>query len=310
MRRITMLKHVLGALIVAVASVGLLPVKAMAAEPATTVASIADVIRAGNLRGPNLRSSSALLIDESDGVVLYEQNSDELRPIASITKLMTAIVTLDAGLPMDERLRITNEDRDRLRGSKSRLPIGAVLTRRDLLTAALAASDNRAAAALGRTYPGGQEAMLRAMNDKARKLGMVSTRFADASGLNSKNVSTARDLAIMVDAANQYATIKAKSTLAAFKVMNYAKGKARPIEFKNTNRLVRGNSWDIDLSKTGYTSDAGNCLVMRATIGSRPVTIVLLNSWGKMSRYGDSQRLRDWLMKVERRAVKQMASAA
>ncbi|MEW5755614.1 MAG: D-alanyl-D-alanine endopeptidase [Pseudomonadota bacterium] len=305
-----MINPLVGALLAAAISVSLLPVKAVAAEAALTPVSIASLIRDSNVRAPNLRSSSALLIDESEGVVLYEQNSDEQRPIASITKVMTAMVTLDAGLPMDERIRITNEDRDRLRGSKSRLPIGAVFTRRDLLAAALAASDNRAAAALGRTYPGGLEAMLRAMNEKARALGMNATRFSDTSGLSSKNVSTARDLAIMVDAANGYKTIKSLSTLAAFKVTNFAKGKARVIEFKNTNRLVRANSWDIHLSKTGYTSDAGNCLVMRTKIGSRPVTIVLLNSWGKMSRYGDSQRLRDWLMKAERRAQKQVASAA
>ncbi|OGT20469.1 MAG: hypothetical protein A2V90_09645 [Gammaproteobacteria bacterium RBG_16_57_12] len=270
--------------------------------------SLADIVRQGNLRAPNLKSSSALVIDEGEGVTLYQQNIDEQRPIASVTKLMTAMVTLDAGLPLDERIRITREDRDRLRGSASRLAFGTVLTRHDVLRSALAASDNRAAAALARTYPGGANAMLHAMNDKARQLGMKSTRYMDASGLDSGNVSTARDLALLVSAAGKHPLIKSMTTSGKFSITNQSTG--RPITLTNSNRLVRSSAWDIRLSKTGYTSDAGNCLVMKTVIGSRPVTIVLLNSWGKLSKYGDSQRIREWLIKVERKARKYSRASA
>ncbi len=274
---------------------------AAGADEAVTI-SAADIVRYGNTRAPNLRSSSVLVLDQREGVVLYGLNEDEQRPIASVTKLMTAMVTLDARLPMDELITISKDDLDRRRGSSSRLPVGAVLTRHDTLLAALAASDNRAASALARNYPGGRAALLRAMNAKARHLGMKHTRYADPAGLDSGSVSTAQDLAIMTAAAAKYPMIKKLSTTGEFSIKDRRR-RGRDIDFVNTNRLVRSSTWDINLSKTGYISEAGNCLVMQAVIGERPVIIVLLNSWGKLSKYGDSNRIRDWLIKSERRAL-------
>jgi D-alanyl-D-alanine endopeptidase (penicillin-binding protein 7) len=268
--------------------------------------SAADIVRV-KARAPRLHSSVALVMDKREGVVLYGHNVEEQHPIASVTKLMTAMVILDRRLPMNEIITIAPEDRDRLRGSASRLPIGAKLSRHDVLFAALAASDNRAAAALARTYPEGRQIMLNIMNEKARTLGMTDTHFADPAGLNSKSVSTAHDLAILVGAASRYPLIEEFTTTGEFSVTDHRRHH-RPIEFVNTNRLVRSSAWDINLSKTGYTDDAGNCLVMETVIGERPVIIVLLNSWGKLSKYGDSRRIRDWLLRSERRAL-QLADA-
>jgi len=263
--------------------------------------SATDILRV-KTKAPFLRSSSALLVDEQAGVTLLGRNVDEQHPIASLTKLMTAMVTLDKKLPLDETITISPADRDRLRGSASRLRIGVKLSRRDTLLAALAASDNRAADALARTYPGGRAAMLRAMNDKARRLGMHDTHFADPAGLDNDSMSTASDVAEMVAAAAKYRLIHQFTTTGEFSVTDRRNG--RHIDFINTNRLVRRSSWDINLSKTGYTDDAGNCLVMQAVIAARPVIIVLLNSWGKLSKYGDSVRIRNWLLKNERRALR------
>lgn len=263
--------------------------------------SAEDIVRL-NPRAPRLRSSAALVMDQREGVVLYGHHVDEQLPIASVTKLMTAMVTLDRKLPMDEIITILPEDRDHLRGSASRLPVGAKLTRHDVLLAALAASDNRAAAALARTYPEGRQVMLRIMNEKARILGMSNTHFADPAGLSNDSVSTASDLATMVTAADGYRMIRDFTTTGHFTVADHRRHK-RPIQFVNTNRLVRSSAWDINLSKTGYTDDAGNCLVMETVIGERPVIIILLNSWGKLSKYADSRRIRDWLLRNERRAL-------
>jgi D-alanyl-D-alanine endopeptidase (penicillin-binding protein 7) len=248
-----------------------------------------------------LLSQVALVMDERDGVMLYGRAIDTPRPIASLTKLMTALVVLESELPLDAPIAITTDDRDRLKGSRSRLHIGAILTRDDLLRAALGASDNRAAAALARTAPGGAEAFVAAMNAKAQALGMTNTRFADASGLNPRNVSTARDLLKLLEAARAQPRVHAFTTTGELWVTDLATGRA--IEFFNTNRLVRHgqDDWGIALSKTGYTADAGNCLVMRVTVAGRPLSIVLLNSWGKASKYGDAQRIRDWLINTERR---------
>lgn len=262
--------------------------------PLVTAAYIANQ---GHPERVALRSGSALVVDESEGVVLLGHNIGQQRAIASLTKLMTAVVTLDSGLALDEPVTIAREDRDRLRGTRSRLDVGAVLTRYDLLHAALAASDNRAAAALGRSFPGGVDAMVTAMNAKALELGMTHTRFADTSGLRAENVSTAVDLVRLVKAAGQHPLITAMTTSSDFRVIDQRNN--TPIGFVNTNRLLRNGNWDIGLSKTGYTAAAGNCLVMRATISKRPVIIVLLNSWGKLSRYGDSERIRDWLINTE-----------
>lgn len=264
--------------------------------------SAAELAQHASARALALRSSSVLVLDQREAIPLYGLNERVQRPIASLTKVMTAIVTLDADLPMDELVTIVAADRDTLRGSRSRIPIGAVLSRRDLLLASLAASDNRAAAALARTYPGGRAAMLRAMNAKARRLGMTHTHYADPAGLDSGSVSTAQDLALMMLAAAKYPSVRELSTTGQFIVTDH-RGRGRTIELINTNRLVRSSAWEIGLSKTGYISEAGNCLVMEAVIGDRPVVIVLLNSWGKLSKYGDANRIRDWLLKSERRAL-------
>jgi len=247
-----------------------------------------------------LRSSVALVIDREEDVVLFERNTDEQRPIASLTKLMTAMVTLDAGLPLDGKITIKKADRDRLRGSRSRLSYGTVLTRRDTLYIALAASENRAAHALARTYPGGREAFVEAMNARAGSLGMKETRFHDSSGLHSRNVSTAKDLARLVDAARRYDLIHELTTIPRGYVTDHRSG--WKVEFFNTNRLVRRKDWAIGLSKTGYIADAGNCLVMEAEISDRKLIIVLLNSWGKLSKFGDSNRIRQWLTEAARKA--------
>jgi len=249
-----------------------------------------------------LRSSVALVLDEKDNVILYGRKIDERRPIASLTKLMTAMVTLDANLPLDEIIQIKRADRDRLRGSKSRLSFGTKLTRYDMLYIALSASENRAAYALARSYPGGKKVFMTAMNRKAKQLGMNKTYFKGPTGLHSKNVSTASDLAKLVNAAKDYELIHTMTTQAKGKVTDLRSG--WEIEFLNTNRLVRKNNWHIGLSKTGYIADAGNCLVMQTEIANRPVIIVLLNSWGKLSKYGDSNRIKKWLIKTENKMKK------
>jgi D-alanyl-D-alanine endopeptidase (penicillin-binding protein 7) len=247
-----------------------------------------------------LRSGAALVVDDQEGSVLFERNTHERRPIASLTKLMTAMVTLDAGLPQDEVITITRADRDRLRGSGSKVSFGTKLTRRDMLKIALAGSENRAAAALGRTYPGGTEAMVAAMNEKARRLGMKETQFRDPAGLHRGNMSTASDLVTLVEAAYRYPVIREFTTVGIDHVTDLRTG--WKIRFYNTNRLVRNRQWDIDLSKTGYIAAAGHCLVMRAEIADRPVVVVLLNSWGELTKYGDANRIRRWLDLAGRKA--------
>ena len=273
-------------------------VTAVTPEPIPYIKA-AELLRHANPGRLALLSQVALVMDERDGVILYGRAIDTPRPIASLTKLMTALVVLESELPLDAPIAITTDDRDRLKGSHSRLHIGAILTREDLLRAALSASDNRAAAALARTAPGGTETFVASMNAKALALGMTNTRFADASGLNPRNVSTARDLLKLLEAARTQPRMHAFTTSGEHWVTDLANG--REIGFFNTNRLVRQEGWEMALSKTGYTADAGNCLVMRVTVAGRPLSIVLLNSWGKTSKYGDAQRIRDWLINTERR---------
>ncbi|MEW6332219.1 MAG: serine hydrolase [Pseudomonadota bacterium] len=268
-------------------------------EPAASYIPAADIIEYGQPNRLSLQSGVAMIVDEREGVMLYGRNIERQRPIASLTKLMTALVILESGVTLDEPIKVTREDRDRLRGTKSRLGFNGVFTRHDLLYAALGASDNRAAAALARTFPGGEEAMFRAMNEKAQKLGMTQTRFVDSSGLDNGNVSTANDLVRLVEATQKHGLIHTMTTTPTFRVTDRNTG--RQIAFRNTNRLVHRQSWDIALSKTGYTAAAGNCLIMQTTIAERPLTIVLLNSWGKLSRYGDARRIQQWLEKAERR---------
>lgn len=266
---------------------------------AASYISAADIIQYGHPERLTLQSGVAMIMDDREGVMLYGRNIERPRPIASLTKLMTALVILESGLSLEEPIKITRDDRDRLRGTKSRLGFGAVFTRQDLLRAALGASDNRAAAALARTYPGGEEAMFLAMNARAQKLGMLQTRFVDASGLHNGNVSTANDLVRLVEETQKHQLFHMMTTTPSFRITDQASG--RQVAFRNTNRLVHRDSWDIGLSKTGYTAAAGNCLIMQTTIAERPLTIVLLNSWGKLSRYGDARRIQHWLEKAERR---------
>ena len=241
---------------------------------------------------PRLRSSIALIYDEQGQNPLYTKNSDTVAPIASITKLMTAMVVLDAQLPLEEEISISAQDMDTLKGTRSRIRPGMKLTRGELLRLALMSSENRAAAALARTYPGGTNAALVAMNDKASELGMKDSRFLDPTGLNRGNVSTAQDLVKMVQAARSYELIHEFTTTSSH-VFNL-KGH-RPMRYSNTNPLVRSASWDIGVSKTGYISEAGRCLVMQAKINQRPVVIVLLDSWGARTRVGDANRIKKWM---------------
>lgn len=246
-----------------------------------------------NASAPKLHSSIALIYDQQSQSPLYAKNSDAQAPIASITKLMTAMVVLDAQQPLDEEISIDVADIDTLKGTHSRLRIGMAYTRSELLKLALMASENRAASALARNYPGGYQAAIAAMNAKARELDMLNTRFLDSTGLNSDNVSTAYDLVRMVSAAREYPLIHQYTTTASHSVESGRRG--REMRFVNTNPLVRNASWDIGVSKTGYISEAGRCLVMEATIKQRPVIIVLLDSWGKNSRIGDANRIKKWM---------------
>jgi serine-type D-Ala-D-Ala endopeptidase (penicillin-binding protein 7) len=238
-----------------------------------------------------LRSNVALVQDAKSGETVFSKNSGAVLPIASITKLMTALVLLDAKVDLAQRVAVSGEDQDMLKGTRSRLRPGSVLTRDELLLIALMASENRAAAALARTYPGGTEAFVRAMNAKSAALGMKDTHFTDATGLSPTNVSSARDLARLVLAAQQQPLIGQYSTRESATV--YPLG--RPLAYRNTNGLVRGGVWDIGLSKTGFISEAGRCLVMRVRMASRDLVVVLLDSWGKYSRIGDANRIRKWL---------------
>ncbi|GAA5160925.1 serine hydrolase [Viridibacterium curvum] len=243
---------------------------------------------------PLLRSSAFVVQDIETGRVLLERNASMVQPIASISKLMTAMVVLDANLRLDEVIEISDDDIDRLKGTSSHLPVGTRLTREDLLRLALMASENRAASALGRAYPGGLPAFIEAMNHKAASLNLQETRFFDSSGLNKNNVASARDLVGMTAAASHYPLIREFSTLPEYSFL--IKGRLRA--FHNTNALVRDSDWQIDLQKTGYISESGKCLVMRAMLNNRPTAIVLLDSWGRYTRVADANRIRKWVEKM------------
>jgi D-alanyl-D-alanine endopeptidase (penicillin-binding protein 7) len=240
-----------------------------------------------------LASANVLVLDAKAGEPIYAKGADTVTPIASVTKLMTAMVVLDAQQPLDESISVGIGDLDLLKGSHSRLSLGSELPRRDMLRLALMASENRAASSLARHYPGGTEAAVEAMNRKAQSLGMTRTRFADPTGLSSDNVSTASDLALMVKAAASYDLIRDATTTSSHYVEVQPTG--RIIGFNNTNALVRAGQWDIQVSKTGFIREAGKCLVMLATIASRPVVIVLLDSYGRLTRIGDANRVKHWL---------------
>jgi len=239
----------------------------------------------------SLKSASALVLDQGTGQALLEKQAGAVMPIASLTKLMTAMVLLDAHLDPLELITITNDDKDNLRHSRSRLPVGTRLPREQALLLALLASENRAAHALGRTFPGGLGAFVQAMNTKARQLGLNGTRFEDPTGLSSGNVATAWDLARIMDAAYRYPEIRDFSTRPETTI----RAGRRQVQFPNTNALVRNPRWNIGLSKTGYIEEAGRCLVMQAMLANRPVLVVLLDSWGKYSRLGDANRIKQWM---------------
>jgi D-alanyl-D-alanine endopeptidase (penicillin-binding protein 7) len=240
---------------------------------------------------PDLRSSSALVLDTTHQSVLYSRKADMAAPIASITKLMTVLVVADAGQPLDETIELTTEDRIVGKGASSRLLLGTTLTRGDLIHLALMSSENRAAHALGRNYPGGLPAFVQAMNAKARKLGMTSAHFVDPAGLSCDNVASAEDLSKLVVAASENPVIREYSTDPGYEVRVGRK----MLQFHNTNALVNNPTWNIIVQKTGYISEAGRCLVMQAVIQGRTVVIVLLNSVGKNTRVADAVRIRRWM---------------
>ena len=243
--------------------------------------------------GPRLRSAAALVQDAETGETLYEKNSETILPIASITKLMTAIVVLERGLDLDASVAVSSDDLRATHSSRSRgrLRAGSVLTRNELMLLMLMSSENRAAAALARTYPGGTDAFVAAMNEEGARLGLLDTRFADPTGLSPDNVSSAQDLAKLVRAAHSYPKIREYSTTPSALV----RARGGTVGYRNTNSLVRNENWDIELSKTGYISQAGRCLVMHVRLASRELVVILLDSWGKYTRIADARRIRKWL---------------
>ena len=267
--------------------IGSMALSALVALPAVAASSSASASRSN----PDVRSGAFYVLDPSSSSVLAARNEHVAVPIASITKLMTALVVLDAGQPMDEKLSITREDIRGTAGGSSRLAAGAKLARRDLMHLALMSSENRAAHALCRNYPGGIKACVQAMNEKAKALGMKSARFVEPTGLSSSNVASPADLAKLVLAAGENEVIRKYSTDPDHTV--YVN--RQPLEYRNTNVLVKNPKWDVTVQKTGYISQAGRCLVMEAVIDGRDVVIVLLNSWGKLTRIGDANRIRNWM---------------
>jgi D-alanyl-D-alanine endopeptidase (penicillin-binding protein 7) len=261
-------------------------------------AAVAELTKEGD---PNVRSTGVFVFDPTTGQTLFSKNADQQAPIASITKLMTAMVVLDANLPLEEAIEISAEDIDHVKNTTSRLPIGSHFRRDDLMRLALMASDNRAAAALGRTYPGGVEAAVAAMNAKAQTLGLVQTRYVDSSGLSPHNVSSPADLGKLVAAASSYELIREYTTTQAVSVQ--LPDSKRKMNFVNTNALVRSSDWKIGLSKTGYINEAGKCLVMQAMIANQPIVIVLLDSWGRLTRVADANRIRHWVEKNSARLL-------
>ncbi len=279
--------------ILAIFALALLPLAAGAVDkPPKQRASVAaaEFTKDGE---PNVKSSGVLVYDPTTGTTLFAKNADQAAPIASITKLMTAMVVLDANQPLDEVIEISSEDIDTLKNTHSRLPVGTHFRRDDLMRLALMASDNRAAAALGRNYPGGLPACVEAMNAKAKLLGANQAHYVDSSGLSPSNVASPADLGKIVAAAATYPIITEYTTTGAVNVT--LPDSKRKLNFVNTNSLVGHSDWKIGLSKTGYINEAGKCLVMQAMIANQPVVIVLLDSWGRLTRIADANRIRKWL---------------
>nr|CBX80086.1 penicillin-binding protein 7 [Erwinia amylovora ATCC BAA-2158] len=242
---------------------------------------------------PDIASGSAMIVDLNSNKVIYQSHPDRVRPIASITKLMTVMVTLDAHLPLDEMLKVDISHTPQMRGIYSRVRLNSELSRRNMMLLALMSSENRAAASLAHHYPGGYDAFIRAMNAKARALGMSHTRYVEPTGLAIENVSTARDLSKLLLATRRYPLIGQLSTtredMASFRRPNYI------LPFRNTNHLVYRPDWNIQLTKTGFTNEAGHCLVMRTVINQRPVSLVVLDAFGKYTHFADASRLRQWM---------------
>ena len=266
-------------------------------ELAMDVAAISSkALDKGKLR---LRSEGVILADQS-GNILFSRNADKPRPIASVTKLMTAVVILDAKLSLDEKITITKADRDLRPLTGSRLKVGAKLTRKELLTLAMLSSENRAALALGRTYPGGSETFARAMNEKAKNLGMMHSNFIDAAGLSPNNLSTPNDLLLLMQAAEKHPLLKKIAQTRSVTVKPYKR--LGPLRYVNTNRFSRNKSWELLLSKTGFLTEAGRCLVMKARVDNKDVTMILLDSYGKLTPFGDANRAREWLKRYRKSA--------
>ena len=273
------------------------------AAPKTIVAAKPSMGEMGGLRATHdslaLKSSVALVMDQDTDEVLFSKNSQAILPIASITKLMTAVVVTDAALPLDEVLTVTQDDVDTEKGSRSRLSVGAQLTREEMLHLALMSSENRAAHALGRNYPGGLAVFVSAMNAKARSLGMTDTRYVEPTGLSSLNQSSAHDLATLVKLAHTHPLIRELSTSPQFLV----DVGSRKLQFHNTNRLVSNPTWDIGLQKTGYITEAGRCLVMQASLAGRKLIMVFLDSSGLNTRLADAERVRRWVTQMTPKPV-------
>ncbi len=265
---------------------------------ATALSGVPPLMSAGDLAGLSLtrdpldlKSNVALVLDQRSNEVLFEKNAAVALPIASITKLMTSLVVVEAGQDLEEQLLVTEDDIDREKFSHSRLRVGSQLSRSNMLHIALMSSENRAASALGRHYPGGLPAFVQAMNAKARELGMVNSRFADSTGLSSTNVSSARDLAKLVIAAHKHPLIRQYSTDSRYAV----DPGGRMLQYRNSNGLIENPEWEIGLQKTGYISEAGRCLVMQVNIADRPIVMIFLDAKSKQSRLADADRIRKWL---------------
>lgn len=280
-------------------------VAAAAAAAAAARPSFGELAGLHNVSDPlELKSSVALVIDQDTHEVLLRKNDHAVLPIASLTKLMTGLIISQARLPMDEPITITEDEVDTEKGSHSRLTVGTTLSRREMLHLALMSSENRAAHALGRTYPGGLAAFVTQMNAKARALGMADTRYVEPTGLSSNNQSSAHDLAVLVNVAHSDPLLREFSTSPGHEV---AVG-SKTLQYNNTNRLVKNPTWDIGLQKTGYIAEAGRCLVMQTQIAGRKLIMVFLDSAGKFSRLGDAERVRNWVesMPALRSAVSPM----
>ncbi|MDH1700403.1 D-alanyl-D-alanine endopeptidase [Comamonas terrigena] len=288
------------------------PVRAAAATAAVATAAAVARPSFGQIAGLHmvndpldLKSSVALVMDQDTKEVLLSKNDHAVLPIASLTKLMTGLLISEAKLPMDEQITITQDDVDTEKHSSSRLRVGTTLTRGEMMHLALMSSENRAAHALGRSYPGGLQAFVRQMNAKAKLLGMNDTRYIEPTGLSSSNQSSAHDLAVLVNVAHADPLLRELSTSPGFEV---AVGN-RMMQFNNTNRLVKSDNWDIGLQKTGYISEAGRCLVMQAKVSGRKLIMVFLDSAGRFSRLGDAERVRSWVESMDPHAARTTTAA-